>query len=311
MPHAVTALYSHSACLRHDTGAGHPERADRLRAVLDALEPEEFADLVRLQAPCASFQQIDRAHVPGFAEALLDRLPKGGNAALDADTIVSPGSGEAALRAAGAVCAAVDGVMAGEFANAFCAVRPPGHHAEPDRPMGFCLFNNIAIGALHARAAYGVERIAVVDFDVHHGNGTQAMFESDPGLFYGSTHQWPLYPGTGAAVERGVGNIVNVPLAPKSGSAEFRSAFEAVLLPALDAFRPELLLVSAGFDAHAGDPLASLQLQDADYFWVTARLAELAGRHGQGRLVSALEGGYSLHALASATQAHVRALMQA
>jgi acetoin utilization deacetylase AcuC-like enzyme len=238
-------------------------------------------------------------------------VPRQGHAAIDADTVLSPGSGEAALRAAGAVCAAVDAVMAGEATNAFCAVRPPGHHAEPERAMGFCLFNSVAIGARRAREAHGLERVAVVDFDVHHGNGTQAAFEHDPRVFYGSTHQWPLYPGTGSARERGVGNIVNAPLRPMSGSAEFRRAFNEFILPALEDFRPDFLLVSAGFDAHRRDPLAQLLLDEGDYGWVTERLLDLAARHCQGRLVSTLEGGYDLDALAASAAAHVAALLAA
>jgi acetoin utilization deacetylase AcuC-like enzyme len=220
-----------------------------------------------------------------------------------------PASGRAALRAAGAVVAAVDAVIAGEADNAFCAVRPPGHHAEPGRPMGFCLFNNIAIGALRARDVHGVERVAVVDFDVHHGNGTQARFAADPALFYASTHQFPLYPGTGAASETGVGNIVNVPLRPMAGSREFRLGFTREVLPALDAFRPEMLLVSAGFDAHRSDPLAQLQLDESDYTWATEQLLVLARIHAGGRVVSALEGGYDLHALGASVAAHIRVLM--
>jgi acetoin utilization deacetylase AcuC-like enzyme len=307
----TTAVYSHSACLYHDTGLGHPECADRLRAVMRGLEAGEFSHLVRRDAPPASLDQLKRVHDPDYVDRLLDAMPKNGIEHLDADTPVSPGSGEAALRAAGAVCAAVDAVVAGEFDNAFCAVRPPGHHAEPDRAMGFCLFNSVAVGALQARAAHGLTRIGVVDFDVHHGNGTQAMFERDANLFYASTHQWPLYPGTGAREERGLGNIVNLPLAPMSGSADFRAAVQEELLPALDRFAPEFVLISAGFDAHAHDPLAHLNLMDADFHWVTTKLVELAKRHARGRLVSTLEGGYNFAALASASRAHVRALMGA
>ncbi len=306
----ATALFSHSACLHHDTGPGHPECADRLRAILARLETEEFAWLDRREAPLAEVSQIARVHGEGFAEALLDAVPAEGYAAIDGDTVISPGSGEAALRAAGAVCAAVDAVMQGEIRNAFCAVRPPGHHAEPDQAMGFCLFNNVAIGALHARARWGVRRVAVIDFDVHHGNGTQAAFNNDPDLFYASTHQSPLYPGTGQAHEHGVaGNILNLPLRPFAGSAEFRSRVAEQLLPELRRFKPELLLISAGFDAHARDPLAQLNLTDDDYYWVTEQLLKIAADTAEGRVVSALEGGYDLRALASASAAHVRALM--
>jgi acetoin utilization deacetylase AcuC-like enzyme len=229
---------------------------------------------------------------------------------IDPETVMSPASGEAALHAVGATVAAVDAVMAGEAANAFCAVRPPGHHATPARGMGFCLFNNIAIAAAHVRTMHGVGKVAIVDFDVHHGNGTQDAFESEPSVLFASTHEYPLYPGTGAATERGVGNIFNVPLASGSGSVEFRAAMERVILPALRAFRPEFLLVSAGFDAHVRDPLASLRFEDADYAWVTARLVEIAGEFCQGRMVSTLEGGYDLTALGSSVAAHICELMR-
>jgi acetoin utilization deacetylase AcuC-like enzyme len=306
-----TAIYTHPACLEHDTGRGHPEQASRLSAILTALKGERFAGVVRREARRASIEEIALVHPRDWVEALLSRIPKQGYARIDPDTVVSPASGEAALRAAGAVCGAVDAIMAGEIDNAFCAVRPPGHHAEPRRAMGFCLFNNVAIGAFHARCRHGLERVAVVDFDVHHGNGTQAAFYNDPTLFYGSSHQWPLYPGTGAREERGVGNIVNVPLEPFTGSAEFRLAIGDELLPALDAFAPELILLSAGFDAHALDPLANLNLVESDFAWITEKVAELARRHAKGRLVSALEGGYDLGALAGSAIAHVGALMAA
>jgi acetoin utilization deacetylase AcuC-like enzyme len=307
----TTLLYTHDACLGHDPGGYHPECADRLRAVLDGLSGPAFAALQRREAPRAALDDVARAHPRRFVDALLAAVPRSGHAAIDADTVLSPGSGEAALRAAGAVCAAVDAVMTGEGANAFCAVRPPGHHAEPGRAMGFCLFNSVAIGARRAREAHGLERVAVIDFDVHHGNGTQAIFEHDPRVFYGSTHQWPLYPGTGSARETGVGNIVNVPLRPMSGSAEFRHAFNEFILPALEDFRPDLLLVSAGFDAHRRDPLAQLLLDEGDYGWITERLLGVASRHCRGRLVSTLEGGYDLDALAASAAAHVAALLAA
>ncbi len=224
--------------------------------------------------------------------------------------MLSPGSGAAARRAAGALCAAVDAVAAGEAGNAFCAVRPPGHHAEPSRAMGFCLFNNVAVGALHARAAHGLRRVAVVDFDVHHGNGTQAMFWDDAELFYASTHQMPLFPGTGGAEERGVaGNILNVPLAPMAGSLEFRHGLRETILPALIRFEPQFILVSAGFDAHEDDPLAGLRLHEDDYAWVTTELLAVARDFCDGRVVSTLEGGYNLQALGASAAAHVTALM--
>jgi acetoin utilization deacetylase AcuC-like enzyme len=306
-----TLLVTHPAFLAHDTGTHHPERPARLEAVLKALEREEFAGLQRRQAPEATVEQIARVHPTAFVEAVIEAMPKSGHVAFDADTICSPGSKEAVLRACGAVVTAIDAVASGEVSNAFCAVRPPGHHAEPMQPMGFCIFNNVAVGALHARAAHGLRRVAVVDFDVHHGNGTQAAFEADADMAYVSTHQSPLYPGTGDAGERGVGNIFNAPLAPNAGSAEFRAAFAERLLPALDAFRPSLLMISAGFDGHRRDPLANLNLEEDDYAWITAELGRLAARHCGGRLVSTLEGGYDLTALARSAAAHVRELMAA
>ncbi len=307
----TTVLFTHPAFLAHDTGLGHPECADRLRAVLHALETEAFQDLHRAEAPKATPEQVMRVHPAAYIEKVEQTAPGDGIVHLDADTVMSPGSLEAAYRAAGAVCAAVDEVVSGAARNAFCAVRPPGHHAEPGRAMGFCIFNNVAVAALQARAVHGLQRIAVIDFDVHHGNGTQAMFEADADLVYVSTHQSPLYPGTGGAHERGLGNIVNVPLPPYAGSTAFRDAFADTLLPALEDFAPELVLISAGFDAHASDPLANLEMQDDDYAWVTRELIALADRHAGGRLVSTLEGGYNLQALATATAAHVRELMTA
>ena len=306
----TTLLYSHRACLGHDTGSMHPESPARLKAVLAALEAEDFAALDRREAPHASVEQIARVHPRDFVEAVLAAIPESGLSGLDADTLVSPGSGEAALRAAGAVCAAVDAVMAGEADNAFCAVRPPGHHAEPQRAMGFCLFNNVAVGAEQARAVHGLARVAVVDFDVHHGNGTQAMFWDDGDLFFASTHQMPLYPGSGSETERGrADNIVNVPLAPMAGSAEFRQAMSGIVLPALVEFQPDFVFVSAGFDAHASDPLANLRFHEEDYAWATRELMAVARDCCEGRLVSTLEGGYDLEALAASAAAHVRALM--
>ena len=307
----TTALYTHRACLAHDMGRHHPESPARLAAVLAALEAPTFAKLDWREAPAATIDQISRVHPVEFIELLLAAVPASGIHQVDADTSLCPASGEAALRAAGALCAAVDAVITGEVANAFCAVRPPGHHAEPAQAMGFCLFNNVAIGALHARAAHGIHRVAVIDFDVHHGNGTQASFWDDPGLFFGSTHQSPLYPGTGAASERGLGNIVNAPLPPGADGVAFRHAMERVVLPALDDFAPELLMVSAGFDAHRDDPLANLGLVEDDYAWITERLAEVAARHCAGRIVATLEGGYDLRALAASAAAHVAALMRA
>ena len=305
----TTLLFNHPVCLAHFAGEGHPERPDRLHAVLKALESDAFAELDRREAPKAAIEHITRVHRPAYVETLLEAVPKEGLVGIDGDTVLSPDSGEAALRAAGALIAAVDAVMKGEAETAFCAVRPPGHHAEPDHGMGFCLFNNVAIGAAHAREAHGAARVAIVDFDVHHGNGTQAMFEADPLVFFASTHESPLYPGTGAKNETGVGNIFNAPLAAMSGSDEFRQAMENDILPALADFLPELILISAGFDAHVDDPLASLRLDESDYGWITARIDDIAQECCGGRVVSTLEGGYDLDALAASAAAHVRALM--
>ena len=307
----TTLLVTHSACLEHETPPGHPECADRLRAVLGALETEEFALLQRVEAPRATREQIARVHSISHIERVGACVPGEGFRRIDADTALSPGSGEAAFRAAGAVVHAVDEVMAGKARNGFCAVRPPGHHAEPETAMGFCLFNNIAIGALHAREAHGCERVAVVDFDVHHGNGTQAAFETDPNLLYASTHQWPLYPGTGRASEHGLGNIYNRCLQPGAGADEFRAAITDAIIPTLERFRPDFIFISAGFDAHMADPLANMRLTDEDYGWVTAELVRAATRLCEGRVVSALEGGDDLKALAESARAHVKALMLA
>jgi acetoin utilization deacetylase AcuC-like enzyme len=307
----TTLLLTHPACLQHDTGYGHPERADRLRAIDDALAAPVFKALKREQAPRAELAAIERLHPQAHVEMIRASIPARDHKMLDMDTVVSPGSWEAALRATGASIHAVDQIMAGKADNAFCAVRPPGHHAEPSRAMGFCLFNSVAIAALHARVAHGAKRVAVVDFDVHHGNGTQVAFWSDRDLFYGSTHQMPLFPGTGAADETGVGNIFNAPLKPGDDGDDFRVAYETRILPALDAFAPDFLLVSAGFDAHVRDPLANLRLVEADFAWVTGKLLEAAAKHCGGKLVSTLEGGYDLEALANSTAVHVEALMGA
>lgn len=307
----TTALYMHPSSLEHDTSPGHPERIERIEAVQAALGGPGFAALDRRVAPAAATDRLGLVHDGGYVARTLGRIPTEGFARLDPDTVVSPGSGAAALHAAGAMVAAVDAVVAGEVANAFCAVRPPGHHALPGAGMGFCLFNNVAAGAAHARSAHGIGRVAIVDFDVHHGNGTQAIFERDPDTLFASTHQYPHYPGTGAAGETGVGNIVNAPLAAGAGGPEFRAAMEGRILPELRAFAPQLLLVSAGFDAHTRDPLASLNLEERDYEWATVRLMEVADESCSGRLVSTLEGGYDLDALANSAAAHVSALMAA
>lgn len=307
----TTLLLTHPACLAHDTGFGHPEQPARLRAIERALAAKDFSGLKREKAPLAELAAIERLHPEAYVAKVKAGIPKKLHNSLDPDTVVSPGSWEAVLRATGAATRAVDQVMAGAADNAFCAVRPPGHHAEPSRAMGFCLFNCIGVAALHARAVHGASRVAVVDFDVHHGNGTQAAFWHDKDLFYGSTHQMPLFPGTGAKDETGVGNIWNAPLAPGDDGEDFRSAFSTRIMPALNAFAPDFVLVSAGFDAHVKDPLAQLRLQEDDFAWVTETLLEAAAKHSGGRLVSVLEGGYDLDALASSTAVHVRTLMGA
>lgn len=306
----TTQLITHPACLDHDPGPYHPENPRRLEAVLAALSEPAFAGLERVSAPRASDDQLCLVHPRSYVDGVLGSIPPQGRHQLDGDTIVSPGSGDAALRAAGAAVAGVDAVCDGKARNVFCAVRPPGHHAEADQSMGFCLFNNVAVAALHARVKHGLRRVAVIDFDVHHGNGTQHMFERDADLFYASTHEWPLYPGTGAAQEHGIArNIVNAPLAGGSGGTEFRAAYTGKILPALDAFKPELVIISAGFDAHENDPLAGLRLHEDDYAWVTRALMEIARKHAKDRVVSCLEGGYDLDALAASSAAHVEALM--
>lgn len=301
-------IYTHSACLLHDPGLGHPESQARLRAVLETLDDPRFADFERIEAPVVTREQLLRVHDERYVAGIYANAPQSGSLRLDADTVMSPGSLQAAERAAGAVCAAVDAVMRGETTRAFCAVRPPGHHATRDVAMGFCIFNSIAVGAAHAIATLGLARVAILDFDVHHGNGSQDIFAGDARVLYLSSHQMPLYPGTGAASERGVGNIVNAPLPPEAGSREFREAWNEILFPALAAFHPQLLLVSAGFDAHRLDPLAQLQIGAEDYGWITRRLRELAEVYANGRVVSALEGGYSLEALRESVTAHVAAL---
>ncbi len=309
----TVALFTHAACLDHDTGAWHPESPERLRRVLAALDDAAFASLAREEAPRATPEQLCLVHDPNYVAAVL-RLapPPGTRMALDGgDTLVSAGSIEAALRAAGGAVAAVDCVMQSRARAAFVATRPPGHHARRADAMGFCLFASAAVAARHAMARWGLERVAVVDFDVHHGNGTQDAAWSVPGFFYASSHQHPCFPGTGLPSERGAsGNVLNVALPPGTGSAAFRAAWADHILPAVAAFDPQLLIVSAGFDAHRADPLAQLELDTADYGWLTARLCELAGRVCEGRLVSILEGGYDLDALAASVALHVRGLWQ-
>jgi len=308
----TTLLFTHEACLGHDMGRFHPESPARLKAVLAALQGEDFAELVWRSAPRATREQLERVHPQDYVTAILEQVPEEGVVTLDGDTSLSPGSGEAALRAAGAVCAAVDAVMAGEADNAFCAIRPPGHHAEPTKAMGFCLFSNVAIAAYHARETHRLHRIAVIDFDVHHGNGTQAAFWDDPDMLLISVHQSPLYPGTGAANELSPANsILNISLAPMSDSDDFRAAFSKRAMPRLSSFDPDFIFISAGFDAHEDDPLASLRYRDEDFAWATSELLAIANHACRGRLVSALEGGYDLTALGSSAAAHVRALLAA
>jgi acetoin utilization deacetylase AcuC-like enzyme len=305
----TTLIYNHAVCAEHDMGYGHPECPERLSAILNALKSPEFAPLEWREAPEATMERLTRVHPLKYVERILVTVPQYGLRALDGDTALCPRSGEAALRAAGATCAAVDAIMASEAHNAFCVVRPPGHHAEPSRAMGFCVFNNVAIGAVHARAAYGLGKVAIIDFDVHHGNGTQVAFENQPEYMYISTHQSPLYPGTGRRSERGVGNIVNIPMPPYSGSEDLHEAWTTQIEPALRRFRPDFIFISAGFDAHQLDPLAELNFTEEDYSWLTREILAVAAEFCAGRVVSTLEGGYNLKALAASTALHVKALM--
>jgi acetoin utilization deacetylase AcuC-like enzyme len=306
----VTRLYSHPIHLEHVTPPGHPERPDRLRAIQRVLEDERFAGLQQMESPEAEPGVVLLAHPQSHVDGIRAAIPASGIARLDADTSVSPKSWQAALTAVGAACAAVDDVFSGAAANAFVAARPPGHHAEKATAMGFCLFNNAAIAARHAQKAHGAERVAIVDWDVHHGNGTQDIFWDDPSVLFCSTHQMPLYPGTGARGETGAGNIVNAPLSPDSGSDVFREAFRSRILAAVDDFAPDLIVVSAGFDAHHRDPLAQINLTEDDFDWATGQVMARADRHASGRLVSLLEGGYDLQGLAFSVAAHVGRLMK-
>ena len=304
-----TLYYSHADFLLHETGAGHPECADRLRSIEQALAVAEFANLMRPSPPLGTEQQIRLIHPQSHIDAIAEAIPAQGEHYFDHDTVLSPGSKQAAFRAVGAVCDAVDKVLNNEADNAFCAIRPPGHHAEPQTAMGFCLFNNIAIAANYALRRYQLERVAIVDFDVHHGNGTQAAFYNQPDVFYASSHEMPHYPGTGHPAETGVGNIVNVPLAAGDSGVEFRQKYRSIILPALKNFRPDLLLISAGFDAHKDDPLASVMLVEEDFKWLTGELMAIADSCCKGRIISALEGGYNLKALAASVATHVKTLM--
>ena len=306
----VTRLYTHPVFLDHLTPPGHPERPDRLRAIARVLEDERFAALERVEASLCDRATLLYAHPEDYVARLEAMAPEAGLARIDADTAMSPKSWEAALTAVGAANAAIDDVFEGRADNAFVAARPPGHHAERLTAMGFCLFNNAAFAARHAQRRHGAERVAIVDWDVHHGNGTQDIFWTDPTVLYCSTHQMPLYPGTGAVSEQGVGNIVNAPLSPDSGGDLFRDAFLSRVLPALDAFRPDLIIVSAGFDAHHRDPLAEINLTEADFDWATGQVMDRAARLCGNRVVSLLEGGYDLQGLAFSVGAHVGRLMK-
>ncbi len=306
----TTALYSHPIYLEHLTAPGHPERPDRLRAIEKALEAPEFAALDRRQAGEADFELLELAHPKAYVEKIRASIPGEGIVRIDADTCVSPKSWEAALTAAGAAVAAVDDVFEGSADNVFVAARPPGHHAEKSTAMGFCLFDNVAVAARYAQDKYGVDRVAIIDWDVHHGNGTQDIFWDDPTVLYCSTHQMPLFPGTGALDETGAGNIFNAPLRPGDGSNEFREAFRSRVLSQVNGFKPDLIFISAGFDAHWRDPLAEINLTEEDFDWATGKLLEIANRHCSNRLVSVLEGGYDLTGLASSAAAHILRLMK-
>jgi acetoin utilization deacetylase AcuC-like enzyme len=307
----TVALFSHTDCFGHVETPGHAEQRARLDAVLEALENANLP-LKRIEAPLARRDDLLRVHSPHYIDTVLNGCPPDDWRQLDADTALSPGSAEAALRACGAVLRAVDGVMDGTFERAFCAVRPPGHHARPANAMGFCLFNSVAIAAKHARDTYGLKRVAVVDFDVHHGNGTQEMFWDEEGMLYASIHQGDFYPGSGHAHEQGArGRIINVPLPAGTGSARWRQAYNDHIEGALKDFAPELILISAGFDGHRDDPLAQFQLGRSDFTWITAKLVDLALETANGRVVSVLEGGYDLAALGRCSVAHVAALGKA
>lgn len=311
-----TGLVYHPAYLDHDMGAGHPESPNRLKSIMEQLERSGTAGQVkRIEPRKAEDEWITQIHHPSYVAALKKHQPASGRVSLDPDTSMSPGSLPAAYLAAGGALAAVDAIMRGEVEHAFCAVRPPGHHAEAARAMGFCLFNNVAIAARYVQKQYGVSRVLIVDWDVHHGNGTQHSFEEDPSILFFSTHQFPHYPGTGRATERGTGAgegfTINVPMDAGDGDKEYHAIFLNVLLPAADAFRPEFVIVSAGFDAHRDDPLASMGLTETGYSDLTSLVAGIARRQAKGRLLSALEGGYNLSALGASVDAHLKALLAA
>jgi acetoin utilization deacetylase AcuC-like enzyme len=305
----TTRLYTHPVCLEHLNLPGHPERPERLEAIAAALEDPRFDRLDRMEAPAADDALFALVHREDYLENVHEHIPESGFVRFDPDTSASPKSWAALERAVGAAISGVDAIFAGEIDNFFAAVRPPGHHAEKSTAMGFCFVNTIAVAARHAQRKHGVERVAIVDFDVHHGNGTQDIFWDDPSVLFASTHQMPLYPGSGALAETGAGNIFNAPLREGDDGYQFRQAFETRVLPAIDAFKPDLLLISAGFDAHARDPLAGLNLKAEDFDWATARLMERADRYASNRIGSLLEGGYDLEALAESAAAHVNRLM--
>ncbi len=306
----TTLYYSHPDFLNHDTRIGHPECADRLKAIEQKLSGPQFSGLIRVHPRLAEdvLDKISLIHSPKMIAEIMAAFPLQGYVYLDADTVVSAGSKQAALLAVSAACDAVDMVVTGDADNAFCAVRPPGHHAEPDHAMGFCVFNNIAIATEHARTHHHLQKIAIIDFDVHHGNGTQKAFINQPQVLYASSHQWPYYPGSGASTECGVGNIINLPLPAYTSGAQLRAKYQEIIFPALKAFHPQLILISAGFDAHRQDPLASLSLQDEDYLWLTQQIMAIAEQCCQGRIVSLLEGGYDLTVLANCVAIHVGCL---
>lgn len=304
----TTAFITHPVCLQHEMGPHHPESPARLQAVYDAFEAAELMPkLKRVEAPLASEAQLEAAHAPDYVARIFQAAPLVDYAYLDPDTAMNTHTIDAARRAAGAVVAGVDMAMAGQIDNAFCAVRPCGHHATHDRAMGFCIFNNVAVGAMHAIESYGLERVAILDFDVHHGNGTEDIFHNDPRVMLCSSFQHPYYPGTGA--DSGNAHIIPTPLAARTGGAKFRQAIDATWWPALEKFKPQFIIISAGFDAHADDPLAYLELHEDDYTWITKRIREVAEKHAEGRIVSALEGGYNLGALGRSAVAHVNALL--